>query len=350
MYESFSVRRFRGFDDLRVEPLGRINLIAGKNNVGKTALLEALFIHSGMNPELAFRMDRWREIPPSKRPTEMWGPLFLNFDLEAPITMLSTDSQERTRKLVIEAGKSEETVIPYSGDLVDEETGWLEGAVERGDLVFTYTDEFGKTVRGRALIERDRFRFEPAKTGYSWPAVFIPARGRVPEDADRFARLDVEGRQEQVVAVLKAVEKRLKRLTVYPAPGGAQVWGDIGLARAMPLPLIGEGIARTLSMVVALGDAPGGIVLIDEVENGLHHRVMVAVWKGMAQYAREYDVQIFATTHSDECIRSAHAAFEEVGRDDFRLHRLIRQDGEVTAMTYDWEMLEAALDTGLEVR
>lgn len=350
MYKSFSVKNFRGFEDLQVEPLGRVNLIAGKNNVGKTALLEALFIHSGMNPELAGRMNIWREIRPSRDPTEVWGPLFLNFDLDVPITMLSIDSGERTRKLMVEVGKAKETVIPYGGNLVDEEVGWLEGTVERGDLAFTYTDEFGKTVIGRGLLERDRLRFEPPETGYSSPVIFIPARRRVPEDAERFSRLDVEGRQEQVVEVLKVVEKRLKRLTVVPTPGRGQVYGDIGLIRAIPLPLIGEGVARTLSILVALADAPEGRVLIDEVENGLHHRVMVAVWKGIAQYARQYDVQVFATTHSDECIRSAHLAFEELGRDEFRLHRLIRQDGKITAMTYDHEMLAAALDTGLEVR
>lgn len=354
MYKSFSVKNFRGFDDLRVEPLGRVNLIAGRNNVGKTALLEALFIHSGMNPELPIRMNMWRDVPPSRYPTEVWGPLFRNLDIEVPITILSVDSRDRTRKLVIELAKAKETVIPLrpstSGSLPDKEAGWFEGRVEGGELVFTYEDELGKTVRGRALLERDRIHIEQPEEGYLLPTIFLPARRKVPEDAQRFGRLDVAGRQQEVVEALKVIEPRLKRLTVVATPDGPKVYGDIGLLRAIPVSLIGEGMARMLSVVLALADAREGIVLIDEVDNGIHHRVMVNAWRVIAEFTRKYDVQLFASTHSEECIRSAYLAFEELGPDEFRLHRLIRRDAKVTAMTYDHEMLAAALDTGLEVR
>ena len=61
MYRSFSIKNFRCFDELTVEGMGRINLIAGKNNVGKTALLEALWVHGGApNPELAVRVEAFR--------------------------------------------------------------------------------------------------------------------------------------------------------------------------------------------------------------------------------------------------------------------------------------------------
>lgn len=355
MYRSFSVKNFRGFDDLRVEPLARVNLIAGRNNVGKTALLEALFILQGAtNPEVPIRMNMWRDVPPSRQPTEGWGPLFRNFNVRAPITMSSVDLQNRTRKLVIKLVEAKESVIPLkpptSGSTPQGATGSFEARVEGGELVFVYTDELGKTVRSRAILQRDGMRVEQPKEGYVSPGIFQAARRKAPEDAERFSKMDIEGRQEQVVRSLTMIDPRLTRLMVVPAPDGAQVWGDIGLARAMPVSLIGEGMARMLSMVVAIADAREGILLIDEIENGLHHTVMVKVWEAIAELAREYDVQVFATTHSEECIRSAHVAFEESGPDDFRLHRLVRRDGKITAMTYDHEMLAAALDTGLEVR
>lgn len=355
MYKSFSVKNFRGFDDLHIEPLGRVNLIAGRNNVGKTALLEALFILQGAtNPELPIRMNMWRHVPPSKEPIEGWGPLFRNLDLGAPIRISSVDLENRTRKLVIEFVEAKESVIPLvpptEVSAPAGATGPFEARVEGGELVFVCTDELGKTVRGRALLERDGVRIERPQEGYVLPGIFQAARREAPEDAERFSRLEVEGRQEQVLSALRIIEPRLKRLMVVPAPDGPKVYGDIGLVRAVPVSLIGEGIARMLSMVLAFPHVEKGLALIDEVENGLHYTVMAEVWKVIAEFARKYDVQVFATTHSEECIRSAHVAFEELGPDDFRLHRLIRRDGKITAMTYDHEMLAAALDTGLEVR
>ena len=95
---------------------------------------------------------------------------------------------------------------------------------------------------------------------------------------------------------------------------------------------------------------PGGVVLIDEVENGLHHGVMKKVWKALAEAARKENVQIIATTHSWECIQAAHDAFMEMGRYDFRLHRLELIKSKIEAISYDKETLNAALKSELEVR
>jgi len=113
---------------------------------------------------------------------------------------------------------------------------------------------------------------------------------------------------------------------------------------------MGEGMGRLLSIVLAIASAARGVILIDEVENGIHHSVMTKVWSAIAQVARAADVQIFATTHSWECITAAHQAFSESGTYDFRLHRLDRVDDDVRAVTFDQEMLDAAIKAGLEVR
>src|SRR5690349_3410729 len=43
---SLEIRRFRAFKHLSIEKLGRVNLIVGKNNVGKSCLLEALQLYA----------------------------------------------------------------------------------------------------------------------------------------------------------------------------------------------------------------------------------------------------------------------------------------------------------------
>jgi AAA15 family ATPase/GTPase len=107
---------------------------------------------------------------------------------------------------------------------------------------------------------------------------------------------------------------------------------------------------RVLSIVLAIANAPGGVVLIDEIENGLHYSVLKEVWQAIAQTARQSDVQVFATTHSWECLRWAHEAFSESKEYDLRVFRLDRADGSVSVASYDRERIESALFNAVEMR
>jgi len=118
----------------------------------------------------------------------------------------------------------------------------------------------------------------------------------------------------------------------------------------VPLPFMGEGMRRVLSIVLAIANAPGGVVLIDEVENGLHHSVLIKVWQAIADAAERADAQVFATTHSYECIQAAHKAFSEKRPSDLRLFRLDRVDSEIRVAAYNETTLETSIDMSLEVR
>jgi AAA15 family ATPase/GTPase len=150
---------------------------------------------------------------------------------------------------------------------------------------------------------------------------------------------------------LQVVEPSLRRLSVRVIGDTAVIQGDVGLGELMPLQFMGDGMVRLLSMVLGiLTLPPGGIALVDEVENGIHHSAMLKVWLALATAARKASVQIFATTHSHECIEAAHRAFEESGKYDLRVHRLERVAGQVRAVTSDQTTLATALDQEWEVR
>lgn len=128
------------------------------------------------------------------------------------------------------------------------------------------------------------------------------------------------------------------------------IYGDIGLDQMLPLPLMGGGMGRLTSLLLTIANAPHGVALIDEIENGLHYSILNKVWQAIGEAARRFDTQVFATTHSWECIRAAHQAFAASEAYDFRLHRLDCIDDEISVVTYDREMLETSIATGLEVR
>lgn len=182
--------------------------------------------------------------------------------------------------------------------------------------------------------------------------VFLAARQRdhLGQLAERFSNLAVDKKEAEIAQILQIVEPRLERLVVQYRGGSPIIYGDIGMRRLMPLPLMGDGVGRLLRIALAIPEAQDGILLADEVENGLHYTVMSKVWEAIADLAREYAVQVFAATHSEECIRAAHQAFITGEQYDFALHRLERVRGAIRAVTYDQETLGAALEAGLEVR
>ena len=128
------------------------------------------------------------------------------------------------------------------------------------------------------------------------------------------------------------------------------VYVDVGLSRPVPLGFLGDGIGRLLSMVLAFHNARDGSILIDEIENGLHYSKLLEVWKSLDWLSREFNVQVFATTHSYECIVAANNAFTEMESSDLHLQRLFRKSGQIGAVTYTKAMLDTNIDYFWELR
>jgi ABC-type glutathione transport system ATPase component len=165
-----------------------------------------------------------------------------------------------------------------------------------------------------------------------------------------FGELEASKRQEEILPSLQILEPRLHKLSLVPLAGETVIHGDIGLPRLVPVPFMGEGMRRLLTVLLAIANARGGVVLIDEIENGLHYSVQKQVWQAIAHAARQSDVQVFATTHSYECINAAHEAFASSEPYDFTLHRLDRVNDTIEAVRYDRDTMEYALEMSHEVR
>ncbi|MEA3345449.1 MAG: AAA family ATPase [Chloroflexota bacterium] len=356
MYTSFTARNFRCFEYLTVEPLERVNLIAGKNNIGKTAFLEALWLHHGYhNPTLGPKVDGFRGLEHFVKDEFLWD-LFQNFDHERTIELSSQDSAHQSRSLRIEISEHPMSRIsaPSRGrelpatEAISQETTEPVGS----EISLDYTDTTGRSVQSRIIVEEEEIEFERARGVKEPSAIFLAARrpGDQKRLAERFGNLEIKREQGRIIELLQIIEPRLEDLAVLYRAGAPMTYGDIGMEQLVPLPLMGDGMGRLLRIALAIPEVQDGVLLVDEVENGLHYTVMRKIWEAIANLAREYNVQVFATTHSEECIRAAHQAFSTDEQYDFALHRLERVKGAIRAVTYDKETLGAALEAGLEVR
>jgi hypothetical protein len=274
-----------------------------------------------------------------------WGWLFHGKDLGKKIQLASTQEDGKTQQLAMRWMLEQKTGdVPITTDMPLDDAPSLFLKVQI------------KNMDGTGQIWRiDRNGHRPPQT-FEFDS--IPLRllfnvsSRSPEeDTKWFSKLADVGRQDEVLSTLRIIEPRLKSLAVSTSDGPAMIYGDIGVGRRVPMSQMGEGMVRLLSLVLEIANASGGAVLIDEIENGLHYSVMSNVWKALAAAAHQADTQIFATTHSFECIRAAHEAFLARDKYDFRLHRLDRTENKpITSVTYDANMLSAALASDFEVR
>ncbi len=378
MYRSFSIENFRLFDRLKVEPLSRVNLIAGENNVGKTALLEAIWLHHGPNiPELCLRLSGFRGIP-GPNPRRFLHDIFYDFDAERDITLSARGDwgkNERTLRISSRVAESAVVAIPASNLPVAPPPGSQESdfsAVSPSEIVFNYTDEHEKNFisTSRWVRSDHSVGLSPALPPISSEglvshqasmperpsAVFVSARQRSgPEqDVNRFGEAELDGYSDDILECLRKVDPRIKRLITIQNPPTPMVYVDVGLSRPVPMGFLGDGIGRLLSMALAFHSARNGAILIDEIENGIHYSKLEAIWERVGWLSSEFNVQVFATTHSYECVKAAHAAFKnaELG-DDFSLMRLQRdrRTGQIENIAYDdKEALDYAMEYEREVR
>jgi len=217
--------------------------------------------------------------------------------------------------------------------------------------MYRYSDDMGHSGSSRAFIFGDALKAEYAPLPSSSASTLLSSHVRMPvADAKRYSKLEEVNRQDEILSTLKILEPRLRRLAVLMSGNAPIINGDLNIGRLIPLPMMGEGISRLLSIILAIYDSPHGVVLVDEIEKGLHYSTMVEVWKAIAETARRSETQIIATTHSWECIKAAHEASAASDAYSFRLHRLERVKDEIRVATYNQETLDTAVEMSHEVR
>ena len=355
MLTSLEFESFRGFTDLTINPLKRINLIAGANNTGKTAILEGLYLL------LASDISQLTQLPSVFRSNVLGQPgESLGDDFSTFWQSLFYDKQ--ISKAARVSGTAESgPLLPFhlgnaGGDsiqLVRERPG--QDASRAPRVLIGIGPE-----QPRPGPERTVFKFEnphrvdgginPSAT----PFIVVSTRLEQPtRDADLFNQVTLlAGGEEKLLGLLHEIDPRLQKLRYAKAPGTQVplVYAHFGLKNALSMTQTGQGFSKLFSLFCEMLASKAKVLLIDEIENGLYYESLPDIWKGIATLAASEDIQVFATTHSRECIVAAHETLSNMPDYDFALHRLQRVKGRIEAITHDREMLDVAIKSGMEVR
>jgi hypothetical protein len=164
-----------------------------------------------------------------------------------------------------------------------------------------------------------------------------------------FGKLDMAGERSKCVDVLKLLEPRIRDMSVIVIGGISGIYADLGLSSRISSNMLGDGINKLMHIVLMMLTNPGSIVLVDEIENGFHYSFYSKLWEIIGRLAKDTKCQVFATTHSYECINGAVAlAADNMGL--FRFIRLDKIDGAIIPHSFDDDSFEYALKNEWEVR
>ena len=349
MLERLRIRNFRGFGDLRIDSLGRINLVTGRNNAGKTTLLEAILLLVGAaNARMAFDahlIQGWSPgVPPRWVADTHWKPLFseLNTNRAPEISGFHSKVGDMEAAIRWERPSKEE----FSRDGIKDMLA--AGSPEKRALKFEYKDPTVGKIESEAQETADKLDVEQSDSYVPFPAIILqPGAGNVNEDAVRLGKLRMQKRGQLILDALRVMEPGLAAVEDNASSGAPMICVDIGLPELLPLSVTGAGMTHVARIVLAAASAAGGVVLVDELENGLHHSVLPDVWRVIDKAARDFDVQVFATTHSFECIEAAQKA---LAADGFRLHRIEAENGVHRCVTPSPAAVAGAVRHNLEIR
>lgn len=163
------------------------------------------------------------------------------------------------------------------------------------------------------------------------------------------SKLDIDNKMDNVIEFLKVMEPKIKGLSIVPTyAGGSEIYIDIGLAKKIPVKMMGYGFVRQLKLILTLAAYPKSVLLIDEIENGIHYSYMKNIWHNVMLAAKTFDCQIIASSHSYECIKAASEGI--IDSDELAYVRLDNRDSHIVTKVFDNDMLSMAFKHVMEIR
>lgn len=311
------IKNFKCFEDFKANGFKRVNLIVGKNNVGKTALMEACWIYeqnkNSANINEAFSsmvnsiilIGKFRDIANHD-----------NFDLLKKFQGLIINSNNQSVKLKLEINN-------------------LDVKLEVNDFKID-----------ASLISSDLLK---KYLSNNKPKNFIPS-----------SKID----NELIIHLYDGIKKNRKRdqlnkyiyqfdhdiLEFEIIENVPQVYLD-SRKQFEDISELGHGLQRYISIISALLVSQDDCLFLDEIENGIHYTHLDKLWEIILTLSKELNCQVFATTHSKDCIESYYKVSKKMEYKNVSYVKMTKlESGKIHSSVNDYELLENSMEQNHEVR
>lgn len=325
MLPSIEIKNFRVFEHLKIDKLCQINLITGKNNVGKTTLLEAINILISEGSPRALQpvidpvlFDNYKK------------QLFHNCQTENNITIESAESKSIVINRDVNPLSPTERKRPFNGFSITKGGGIPNAIHNAEELIKLLATNNGSNAR------------------------FVPSYGLNPQYLyKRWNEIALTPKEDEVVNGLQIIDPSISRIAILPYDNNEKQLFKIrknGIDTSMSMQSLGGGLQRLFEIVIVLVECKDNALLIDEIENGLHYSIQPQVWKLIFEMSKRLNVQVFATTHSWDCLEAFQEAANEHKDVSSQMIRLSQLKQKIVPTLFSPEDISIAVEHEIEVR
>ena len=338
MFDSLKIERFRGINHADISGFKLVNLFFGKNNCGKSSLLEAIFLACGQsNPLLPLNINSFRDYKKIQKKDIYLDYYKLNTEKDIQITLCNEDSRNLSISFFeqiapnIKLDENGKSVSSLPNDQYGHILKYSYGGQEMiSKIVFESTGPISQDIDLRYK--------EHLKCRYLGPRFdfFTSIQG-----------LDniIKNKAENVILdALKIIEPAIKDFRY----SDGDVLVDIGLDQRIPINVLGDGVRKAVSLLTSIYECRNGVLLVDEISNGFHYSVMAKLWTAVIEACRNNHVQLFATTHDLDSIRGLAEYADDDSVAAFHLEKL--NNDELKGYYFSKNDLEYTLRQRIEVR
>ena len=350
MLKSLKIENFRCFPSFEMGQLGRLNLIVGTNNSGKTSILESLQLLFSLptNPTILSEIviGRSEYINEDGLTQLVIRHLFYNHKIEekAQISIVGKDQSDKDEGISISVSSTGLSIIHW-----DETTN--KAQILSGSLPIS--------PDGIILLDsQTKKTWEQSYDNLLSKAQFIDSSSLSSKKMiELFERIVLTTEEDCVIESLQIIEPRIKRIANFSSGKyryeGLHSGFIVQLAnesQRIPIGNMGDGMWRILGLALAIVNAKDGVLLVDEIDTGLHFTVMSDMWKMIWETAKRLNVQVFATTHSNDCWTSLAdiANADNPSEDGITIHRV--EKGKPNSLVFTERQIAIAAERNIEVR
>jgi hypothetical protein len=372
MIRSIQIQGYRGFERFEMRDLSRLNLLVGTNNGGKTSMLEAIYLLTSQgDPSVLFELLSRRG---ERFPAESGGPnlgtaprqefdishLFTGHEIHVgSIFSISARNQGPGRSLTFsiaeqDSEEHDEPMDSEAGLLTPRQVLLIDGQPSPPVPALPLTSAGGISTRLPPPTRRRTFDVVSTKLVTTesldggdlvglWDRVVLRPDHSLVLRALRFLDPGIE----EIAA--QSSQSYYGRYYRVPERGGFIVKRK-GHDQPIPIGSMGDGMWRMMALAIAITQCKGGFLLVDEIDTGLHYSVMSDMWRLIFGAAKVLDVQVFATTHSLDCVQSLAAlcTSDHDASNSVTLQRI--EPGKSTAVPYTEREIRVAAERNIEVR
>lgn len=367
MIKSLKIKNFKNLNGLEIPKLSQINLISGKNNVGKSSLLEAIAIYSSPYQIIEILKNRG-EFPPFKEDNEKER---INQNTDAFSSLFTDRNEEVSENNVIEISDKENTLsIQFSYYYISIEKDEPFNIVKKINISNNIPETDVENITKVITITKQNAK--ASILHLNAPIHSLNQRLEIDNDSNNIIKLDTEPigseylaqffdkialteKEDNIIKALQIIEPNLNKLAfIAESQYGFRrpIVTLKGSDKRFPLKSMGDGINHILSIILALVNCENGYLLIDEIDNGLHYSAQENLWKVIFELSKKLNIQVFATTHSNDCINSFSEVLKESNNASigsyYRMQK--RKSGKIELVEYNSEELNSVSEHNIEIR